>query len=140
MKLPNFKRLNIVDFTEEQQALVEKLADSLNIGIDSVYLALANRLTFTDNFSATQKSFQVTVNSLGIPVAPIGFRLNTNSNVTPRITGSQVIVANNLTNPLVFPTATPFLSYTQNGTSVNINHIAGLPAGYNFELTVVIFH
>ena len=140
MKLPNFKRLNVVDYTEDQQALVEKLAASLNIGIDSVYIALANRLTYSDNFSATQKTFQVTVDSSGIPLTPVSFKLNTNSSVTPRITGAQVLQAVNQTNSTVYPTATPFLSYVQNGLNVNINHIAGLPANNVFELTVVVHH
>ena len=140
MKLQSFKRLNISDFSEDEQALVEKLAVSLNIGIDNVYLALANRLTFADNFSATQKTFEVTVNSEGIPTTAVGFKLNTNTNVQPRITGAQVIFAQNLTNSSSYPSATPFLSYTQNSTIVNINHVAGLQANNLYELTVVIYH
>jgi hypothetical protein len=140
MKLPSYKRLNIVDFSEEQQALVEKLATSLNIGIDSVYLALANRLTFSENFQATQKSFQVTVDANGIPLTEVGFKLNTNTNIQPRIIGSQVIFAQNLTNSNSYPTATPFLSYVQNGSNVSINHVAGLQTNNLYEVTVVIFH
>lgn len=140
MKLPNYKRLNIVDFSEEEQALVEKLANSLNIGIDSVYIALANRLTFSENMSGTQKTFQVSVDSQGIPLTPISFKLNTNSNVPVRIIGATVIAARSLVNSSIYPTATPFLSFTQSGNNVNINHIAGLPINSLFELTVNIEH
>jgi hypothetical protein len=140
MQIPGYKRINIVDYTADQQALVEKLASTLNIGIDNVYLALNNRLTFADNFSATQKTLTVTVDSAGKPTQSLSFPLNTANNQQPRIIGTQIISATNNTYSSVYPTAAPFISYTQSGNTININHIAGLPANNEFALTIVVFH
>lgn len=140
MILPNYRRINIVDYTADQQALVEKLASSLNIGVDNVYLALTNRLTFSDNFSATQKTFNITVDANGNPAQSISFLLNSANNTQPRVSGTLVISAINNTVSNVYPTATPFISYTQNGNTININNIAGLPANNNFSVTLIVFH
>lgn len=140
MQLPNFKRINIVDFTSDQQPIVEKLASNLNIGIDNVYLALNNRLTFSENFSGTQKTFTVTVDSTGTPTQNLSFSLNSANNTQPRVIGTEVISAINNTSSSVFPTASPFISYTQNGNNLTINNIAGLPANNNFSITVLVYH
>lgn len=140
MKLPNYRRINVIDFTSEQQPLVEKLASNLNIGFDNVYLALNNRLTFSENFNGTQKTFTTTLDSSGAPKQAISLQLNTAINNQPRASGTQIINAVNNTDSSVYPTGSPFISFTQSGNSIAINHIAGLPSDNEFEITVLIYH
>lgn len=140
MKIPSYKRINIEDFSDEEQQLVQKLASTLNISIDTLYSGLNNRLNFKDNFDSTQKTFNIQVDTNGNPISPTGFKLNTINNTIPRAVGSLVINALNTTNSDVYPTGGIFISFTQNQDVITINNITGLPSGYVFQITVIIFN
>lgn len=124
MKLPSFKRLNKSDFKKEEEALIETLASSLNIGIESIYTLSNNNITFKDQFAGTQVDVPVSVNSQGIPLDTTTFQLKT----TAKIQGCRVIKEENLTNSTVYPTSAPFITYQQNGNIITILHITGLSA------------
>lgn len=140
MKLQNFRRIVLEDFTKEQQDVVQKLALVLNIDIETLYIALSNRLNFKDNFDSTTKTFQVTVDANGVPKSNTIAQLNVINNVTPKASGSIVIQAENLSNSGIFPTAGPFLSFTQNREFVTITHITGLQPDNVYSISAVFFH
>ena len=137
MKLPGFKRLLRQDFKEDDRELVDKLSVSLNIGIETLYTLANNRISLADNIACVVKSFEIKVNANGIPVSGttnINFGTTINSAV-----GVTILRAQNSDNSSIYPTSAPFISFTQNGTSIDINHIAGLPANNTFLLTAVIW-
>jgi len=122
MRLPSFKRINKSDFSADEQAMIETLAASLNIGIESLYTAINNNLTFKDNFAGTQVDLIVTVDSNGIPQGTTTFQLkNTN-----KVIGCNVKFEQNLTNSDTYPTSAPFITFQQNGNIITILHITGL--------------
>jgi hypothetical protein len=51
----------------------------------------------------------------------------------------MVLSAINETNTSVYPTSTPFISFSQVGKTVTINNIKGLQSGYKYTLTLVAF-
>src|ERR1700676_2674446 len=135
MVLPSYKRVNIVDFPQADQALVNQLAGIINIGFDNVYLALGNRITFADNFEGTQKTFNVTVDSTGKPTSAISFALNVANNTQARIIGTIVVSAVNSTSATTPTPGSPFVNYTQNGSNIQINNITGLTANQQYSVT-----
>jgi hypothetical protein len=141
MKLPSFKRLFENDFDSSERNLVAKLALSLNQGIENLYLALSKRISLRDNIQCTVKDVQVTVDSNGIPINTTSFRVDdTQINQNIPVIGCMVINATNSTNPTTYPTATPFISWTQTANAVQINHVSGLQANNTYVLRIVAFN
>lgn len=136
MKLSNYKRLISTDFEEEDQKLVEQMGRNLNDGIDGLYFALNNKLTFEDNFFATVKDVEVTVGSNGVPTTRTSILLN---NTSP-VRGTQVVLATNKTNATGYPTSSPFISFTQNGSTLFIENITGLVANNRYIVRFIAFH
>lgn len=142
MKLAGYKYIYENDFNEEERELVRKLANSLNIGIENVYLALNNRLTFQDNFQGTYKQIEVTLDAKGKPTDTTAFQLDKQGGTqyASSVNGILILKAENLTNPTVYPTAVPLVSFSQDNELLTVEHIAGLPAGYKFRLTLMAFN
>lgn len=135
--MPTFKRLTKQDYKESDRDLVDRLSVSLNIGIETLYQLANKRISLADNIQAVTKSFEIKVNAAGIPVSGV-----TNISVGTTLTsvvGVTVLRAQNSDNSTIYPTGSPFISFTQNGNSIDINHIAGLPANNTFLLTIVIW-
>lgn len=133
MKLGSFKRLISNDFPEESRPLIEQLGTSLNDSVEQVYFSLGNRLTFEDNFLATVKEIEVTVGATGNPTNRTSIILN-NNNV---VKGTLVISAVNKSNSTLFPTGAPFISFTQSGTSLNIDNITSLQANNRYLIRFI---
>jgi hypothetical protein len=142
MKLAGYKRIYENDFNEEERSLVSKLASSLNIGIENVYLALNNRISLQDNIQGTFRQINVTVNAQGIPQDTVGFQLDKQggTQVVPNVVGVDILRAENLVDDSVFVEGAPFMTFTQNNEYLQIQHISGLPAGYTFRLTLMAFN
>lgn len=136
MKLGNFKRIITKDFQPDDQDLVELLGRQLNDGIEQLYFAVGGKLTFADNFAATVKEVEVTVGATGIPINRTSIVLSNNSVVV----GTLVLSVVNKTNAATFPTGTPFISFTQNGTSLFIDNITGLQANNRYLIKFVAFN
>lgn len=133
MKLGNFKRIISTDFAEEDQSMIEQLGRQLNDGIDQVYFALNSKLTFDDNFAATVKEVEVTAASNGNPTTRTSIQLN-NTNV---VSGIIVISATNKSSSGVYPTGTPFISFTQSGNLLYIDNITNLQANNRYLIKIV---
>lgn len=136
MKLSNFKRIISTDFAVEEQPMIEKLGRNLNDGIDELYFALNNKLTFEDNFLASVKELEVTVDALGTPTTRTSILLSNNLPVK----GTHVVAATNKTDGSKYPTSAPFISFTQNGTSLFIDNITGLRANYRYVVRFIAFN
>lgn len=136
MKLSNFKRIISTDFPAESQKLMELLGRNLNDGIDSLYYALNNKLTFEDNFLATVKDVEITVGTNGVPTTKTSILLDT----TNVVKGTFVISVVNKTNAAGYPTSAPFISFTQNGTALYIDNITGLVANNRYVVKFVAFN
>jgi hypothetical protein len=133
MKLPSFKRLYSSDFAATFKQLVDKLGSTLNYGIEVLYDALNNGLTFEDNFLGTVTTITLSVDSTGKPVQTASFILNQANNVD----GVIVLSATNAANSTVYPTGAPFINGTQSGTTYTINHITGLQPNVQYSLLLV---
>jgi len=136
MRLPNYLRLNKVDYPEETKPVIDRLAGSLNPSIESLYNLANNRISLSDNIACVVKDIIVIVGSDGIPLTSIGIALGT---TVQKVLGSQVLYALNQTSDTVYPTAQPFITFTQNGSTFEVDHIAGLPANNQFLLKVVVY-
>lgn len=133
MKMGSFKRIISNDYPAETQPLVEQLGSSLNDSIEQIFFALSNRLTFEDNFLATIKEVEVTVGATGVPLNRTTILLS-NNNV---VKGVLVVGAVNKSNSAVFPTGTPFISFTQSGTSLSIDNITNLQANNRYLVRLI---
>jgi len=136
VQIPNQKKLIKNDFNEDNQALVEQLAEVINYNFETSFNALNKNLSLGDNLNVLVKDIEVTVDSSGIPITSIKF---TSSLKPARPIGSLVIDQINLTNSLVYPTSGIVISYSEVKGIVTVNHITGLPAGNKFKLKVVFF-
>lgn len=134
MKLSSFKRLITQDFEKEFHKLVEQLGSTINDSFNSIYFALNKRLTFADNFAATVRDIDLSVDANGIPTQRIQMGLDVQNT---RVIGTIVIQVNNLSNPAILPAGSPFISYTQNENTLIINKISGLQPNYLWRIKVV---
>lgn len=135
MKLPNFRRLLKTDYDSEYSALIETLSFSINTGIEALYSAFNKSINLQDNVACTVKTLEVSVDATGKPKTPTLFQIFG----TNKILGMTVLNAINFKNPLILPTAGVFISFYQEGKTINIINIKGLPADEKFTLTVVAF-
>lgn len=133
MKLASYRRIITQDYQKEDQELVEQFGSTVNDSFNSVYSALNKRLTFTDNIAATVKELIVTLDSDGIPQQLTRFTVD-----VPNVPVVQILCgrARNITNPGVYPTAAPFISFTQNANTIIINHITGLAPNQQWRIIV----
>jgi hypothetical protein len=133
MKLASYRRIITQDYSEDDQELIEQLGSTVNDSFNSVYSALNKRINFTDNIASTVKELVVTLDANGIPQQLIRFNVDVpNTPVIQVICGRAI----NITNPGVYPTAAPFVSFTQNGNTIIINHITGLAANQQWRIIV----
>lgn len=89
-----------------------------------------------DNFLGTYKEITYLPTSTGEPETPAGFQIDFNGG---RVLGLQVIRVENTTNAGSFPTGGVFITFSQNGNQVNINHITGLIAGNTYNIRVFAY-
>jgi hypothetical protein len=123
MKLPSYRRLFKTDYAEDYQELVDKMAVSINNGFDTLFDALNNKLTFTDNILSTIQEFSVSVDSNGTPI-----KKNTQFKLAVGQTTLQGLIIidcyeEKTNNP---PPSAPFISFTKNEGNVIITNINGL--------------
>lgn len=130
MKLTGYKRIIKEGVPKEYHVLIDAIAPSINDFADQVINAFNKNITVEDNLNMEIKTLEVVVDGGGIPTMSTAFK----SNLADRVRGIVVIRAENLTNSTVYPTAAPFITYSENNSVITINHIAGLPASDKFKL------
>lgn len=132
-KLASFRRIRTSDFGQEDQPLVEGIADPINSGFDQLFYCLNGRVDFENNIAATVREVDVQVNAQGIPITQTTFSLSRPGIVT----GTIITRTTNLTNSTGYPTGAPHISYTQLENSVLINHITGLQPNQLYRLRII---
>jgi hypothetical protein len=137
MKLSSYRRIITQDYTEEDQEMIEQLGGTVNDSFNSIYSALNKRLTLTDNIGATVKELVVTLDSNGIPQQLIRFTTDVPSTSVVQVTCGR---ARNITNPSTYPTAAPFVSFTQIGNTIVINHITGLAPNQQWRIVITAWN
>lgn len=123
MKLPSYRRILKTDYAEEYQALVEKMAVSINSGFDSLYDALNKKLTFNDNIISTYAELNVVVDVDGVPQNGTVFKLDASQT---SIRGLIVLDCYTLKTPNNPPNSAPFVSFGKSENSVILRRITGL--------------
>lgn len=135
MKIPAFKRIIIEDYPTQYRDIVSKLAFSINSFMDTMTIALNTNLTISDNLAAVQTSINVTVDSFGTPT--IGRTVK--SNLASQCGGISVINALNNTSSVIYPTNTPFITFTNGNGTIIISNITGLKPNNSYTLTVILW-
>lgn len=131
-KVGDLKRLNKEDFAKEDQDMIDRLGYILNPFMEKVVAAFNKGIDF-NNLAQEMVTFTVTVDADGVPTpkTTIKYSLKT------KLNGIIAIAANNLTDSTTI-TGAPFIIYTQDGTSLTLTKITGLPAGKKFSITVIL--
>jgi hypothetical protein len=134
-KIQSFRRIIIEDYPESSRPVVAKLAGSINVFADDIVNAFNNNITIADNLASTQAVVTLTVNAAGTPskTTPVITNLSTQCG------GVQVIKAVNNTNSSHYPTATPFITFTNSGGNILINNVSGLQASESYTLTMILW-
>ncbi len=108
---------------------------TINSTFEVLIQTLNNNISIRENLLASVKDVTLSVDANGIPTSPAAFAV---SNSNP-IDGTQVIRAVCIANTIAYPTSGIFISYTQNGSTVTIANITGLPAGVQFNIRVLAY-
>lgn len=142
MKLPTFKTIRKEDYpdkiTEDVsfKGIIERIGFSVNNSIQTLVELANNKISLQDNVLCVVKTITIQVDTNGIPLnqtlIALGF-------VVQKAIGTQVINYVNNTDSNIKPTSGIQLGFTQIGSNVRIDHVAGLQAGYNYSLTVVVY-
>lgn len=132
MKVNNLKRIVVEEFSQEDQALVEKLSFSLNPMLDQLTTAFNKNIDF-DNLNQEVVEFVTEVDNSGRPKVTTELK----SGLRTRVRGYLVIRAQNENPNGPLPLSTPFISYAQNELGVRVLGVTGLPANNKFRLTVI---
>ncbi len=132
-KIGNFKRLTSESVEPEYRDLLQVIAGSTNDFADEVTIALNNNLTVDENLNMQYKTLEFSVAATGVPTITTQFK----STLKSRVRGMQVIKVENLTNPNVFLTGAPFITFTETNQVVTVSHITGLAVSNKYRVTVL---
>lgn len=133
-RVPDIKRIRKEDFDSEDQAVVEKIAYSVNTFMDQVIVALSKNLNF-DNIDQQLVDYTISLGSAGELINPPNIRIDLRS----RPSGVLCISALNVNNPNTFPTGQPFVSYgVVNNRTISVRNISGLQPDSTYRLTLLI--
>lgn len=135
MRLPSFKRLVKNDFDEDDKPFVEKFSYFFNNGVEALYNVLNKNVSLKDNILGVVKDVTVTVDSTGKPTNSTSFPLD----ISNKIIGLNVLRVDNNTNASGYPTGGVFVSWTQDGKNIFINHITGLVANNSYNVRVIVY-
>lgn len=127
------KRIRVEDFKSEEQDLVSKIGQSINTFQDAVYSAFQNGINF-DNLARQLSTITVQTDATSKVRGDSQIKLIIQS----KPVGISVVRVINLTNPSVYPTSHPFLSWSLNDSLIIINNISGLPPSAQLQLTIEI--
>ena len=129
-RLDNVKRITLEGVPAEQKTAISRIANILNFFMEQVVNEMDNNIDY-DNLTKELRQIEIMVDANGNPLN------NSRFSATNGMRGAQVLRADNLTNPAVFPTAQPFINFVpQEGNLYLIRNITGLPANQTFRLLV----
>ncbi len=121
-RIPDLRQIKKEDFDKKDQDLVDKLAFPINNFMQQVISVLTGGVDFT-NLNQQINTFTITVDSTGKPTTSVQFK---NALKSTKLIGMVCINAINNSSTIRFPTAQPFISFTQNSSLVTVTNVAGL--------------
>ena len=126
-------KIRAENFQEDDRAVASGIGSIYNQFVDQLYFLLNGNLD-DDNLKQQNVSVSVTIDTAGkvVNTPSVGFRLG-------RLNGVMCIKAQCINNPALFPTSTPFVSYSLDGDSFVITNISGLQANTQWNLTLRLF-
>ena len=134
MKLNNVTQIRAEDFDNELQQTMERLGFVLNPFMQQVVELSDGRIDF-ENRVENIIQFEMTVDGAGKPI--LNDKINTGKT---SIRGLQVINTYNRTNPNVFPTQQPYISYVDQGNSIiQVRNIVGIQANNKYLITAIVY-
>lgn len=119
--IPTQRFIKPEDFDQKDQKLVQKLSFPFNTFMQQVVSAFTKNIDF-NNLNRQVNTFTVSVDSTGKPTSPIQFK----NNLATKLYGIICINALNTSSVIRYPLAQPYISWTQNASTITINNIAGL--------------
>jgi hypothetical protein len=125
----NIKKINVADFSSTNTGDIGKLARSLNPFFDSLNRILKKGITVAEHLPFEYVNFETTVDAGGVPTSPLKLPVN----LQATIQGMVLIQVSGGT-----PTATPFIVFSIDKTTITISKIIGLPAGIKFKITALV--
>jgi hypothetical protein len=131
--LKNVRKILAQDYADENRTLIAKLSEVLNTFMTETTETINGNIDF-DNLRQQLKVFKVTVDGSGTITSSNQIRLE----LSGKVIGIRCERARNLDDSSVYPTGTPFLSYSQTNQILKINNISNLQSGNEYELTIVI--
>lgn len=133
MQLPSFRRLFSQNFEKTYQNLINTLSLSLNNGIQVLYDALNNEITFRDNIKCTVQDVTLTVDTTGKLIQGGTFALTFTGNVD----GIFVTMVTNQVNPAVYPLGAVMVSGQQSNATYIINNVTGLQPNISYKIRII---
>ena len=128
------KKIRAEDFKSDDQALISKLSYPFNDLADSFYFNLNKALDF-DNMNRDLINVNVNINATG-GVANLP-QVKYNLRTKPR--GVVCVNAVNSVNPNIYPTQSPFVSWSLNSDgTLQILNVTGLQVNSQYILTLEI--
>jgi len=141
MKIEKPRQILTDDFSAEEKPIVEKLADIINPALENLYQVTNGNASFENTTWGRITGVIVKVNSSGVPDSESGAnrvisKFKNPASGTP--IGIVVLSATCIDDPSIFPTATPFISYSIDNNLIQIKNIQGLPADKRFQLALMV--
>jgi hypothetical protein len=125
-------RIRLEDFTAEERNLAEKIGNAYNTFNEDVYNVLNGNVDF-DNLAQAVTLVDVEMATGGSLAVPTSIRSGIG-----RVSGILCVSALNLADSTVYPTGTPFVSFSQEGQVVRLQNIAGLQDNSRYRLTLLL--
>lgn len=135
MKLNNTRQIRAEDYDDEYTDLITQLGSVLNSFMQEVVELADGRIDF-ENLNQNIKTFDITVDSSGVPIqTPFKVGLGKTG-----VRGIQVINTYNLTNSTGYPTSQPYINFTPiGGDLIRIQSVTGLLPNQKYQLTILIY-
>lgn len=121
-RIPDLRMIKKEDFDHKDQKLVDKLAFPINNFMQQVVNLFRNGVDF-NNLNRQTFTVTLSVDVNGAPISDVQFQ----NGLSTKVIGMTCINAVNLTANFRYPTAQPFITYTQNSNLLTISNVAGLP-------------
>ena len=125
------KKININDYSTNNQADIGKLARSLNPLMDDLERLFRKNLTVQDNLPFQYVTFSCSVSADGTPTN----KVKLTSSLTTTIKGCIVVNASNST---LSPTSSVYVHLGFSGSDIEVKKVFGLPTGATFDITILL--
>lgn len=133
-RIDNVKRITVEDVSDEAKEAVGAVANYYNYFAEQVTNVLNGEVDF-ENLNRTLLTLELTLDSNNLPITTTRFGGDVG------LKGINVIRVDNLTNAAIFPSGSPFITFTSSGDGFyQIQHVAGLAALGNYRLVFELIY